>query len=131
MSLKPEVSLGVGLAVAAMVGAIYVNATPTLTDIRAASQNDTDVSAARKTAAWTSAGLVGAVSLIAKDPTVFILGGGVTVVMDWWVRHANAVIPAVGRATVGAMEAAVPAVTQQQGAGGGYVDDMASNVGVY
>lgn len=125
--LKPEVSLPVGLAVAAMVGAIYVNATPTLTDIRAAQQNDPDVSSARKTAAWTSAGLVGAVSLIAKDPAVFIIGGGVTVIMDWWIRHANSVIPAVGRATVAGMEALAPPVTQSQAPQDyGYADDMAT-----
>lgn len=126
MAQKPEFSLTIGVAVAAMVGAIYVNATPTLTDIRAADQNDSDVAAARKVAAWTSAGLVGGVSLLAKDPTVFILGGAAVVVFDWWIRHANAVIPSVGKATVGAMEASVPSVTQDQApASYGYTDDMA------
>lgn len=130
MSLKPEVSLGVGLAVAAMVGAVYVNATPNLTDIRAAQQNDPDVAAARKVAAWTSTGLVAGVSLLSKDMTVFILGGAVTIAMDWWVRHANAVIPSVGRATVAGLEASVPAATQQAApADYGYADDMASYVG--
>lgn len=131
MGMKAEVSIPVGVAVAAMVGAIYVNATPPLTDIRSAQENDSDVAAARKTAAWTATGLVGAVSLLAKDSTVFILGGASVVVFDWWIRHANAVIPAVGKATVAGMEAMTPAVTQQQSpAGYGYADDMAT-VGDY
>ena len=126
MANKPEFSIGVGVAVAALVGAVYVNATPTLTDIRAAPAGDTDVAAARKVAAWTSAGLVGAVSLIAKDPTVFILGGAAVVVFDWWIRHGNAVVPAVGKATAGAVAAAMPAVTQEQApADYGYADDLA------
>lgn len=127
MSLKPEVSLGVGLATAAMVGAVYVNATPTLTDIRAAQQNDPDVAASRKVAAWTSAGLVAGVSLLSKDMTVFIIGGAVTIALDWWIRHANAVIPSVGRATVAGLEAATPAVTQAAAPESyGYADDMAT-----
>jgi hypothetical protein len=88
---------------------------------------DTDVSAARKTAAWTSFGLVGGVSLLAKDPTVFIVGGAATIAFDWWVRHANAVHPMVGKATVGAAMAGQPTVTQAQGpADYGYADDMAT-----
>jgi len=96
--IKPEVSIGVALPVAALVYAIFANATPPITDVRQAQPGDADVDAARKLAVWTAAGVVGAVSLIAGDPNVFILGGGTIVVMDWWHRHANEVDPLTGRA---------------------------------
>lgn len=114
MPLKPEVSIPVGLATAAVVYAVYSNATPSITEIRAAKPMDSDVEASRKLAAWTSAGIVGGVSLIAKDPTIFILGASMVVVLDWWHRHANAVDPMTGRATaVNNRGGTLPVETQQ------------------
>lgn len=94
--LKPEVSISVGLATGALVWSIYSKATPPVTDIRVGPPGDKDLDAARKAAAWTAAGAVAAISLIAKDPTVFILGGSMVVVVDWWTRHANEVNPLSG-----------------------------------
>lgn len=124
--LKPEVSLGVGLAVAAIVGAVYMNATPTLAEVRVGRPGDDDLEASRKVAAWTSGGVVAAISLLAKDPTVFIIGGGMTVALDWWYRHANQVDPRSGRASAGGMLAAAggaetPAMAPE---GYGYGDDV-------
>lgn len=100
LGLKPEVSLPVGLAVAALVYGIHTNATPPLADIRAAKPNDATIDATRKFATWTSAAVVAGVSLIAKDPTIFILGGTMVVVMDWATRHGNIVSPLSGKAAV-------------------------------
>lgn len=97
--LKPEVSLGVGLGTGAVVAAIYYNALPPMVDIRVGPSQNKDVGAARKAAAWTSAGVVGGISLLAKDPTVFAVGAAFIIVLDWWYRHANAVDPRVGKAT--------------------------------
>lgn len=99
MSLKPEVSLGVGLATATVVYGVYTQATPTIADIRTAKPGDDNIEASRKTAAWTAAVLVAAISLLAKDPTVFVVGGGMVIGMDWWTRHANQVDPATGKAS--------------------------------
>lgn len=122
--MKPEISIGVALGVAAIVGAVYVNATPTLTDARVAPVGNDDLDAARKMAAWTSAGIVGAVSLIAKDATVFILGGAMIITLDWWYRHANEVDPRVGKATVRAAMVNAGAPTQMtDGDAYGYHDD--------
>ena len=96
MALKPDVSLTVSLATGAVVWAVYMNALPTLPDVRSEKANDPEIDGSRKAAAWTSAGVVGAISLIAKDPTVFILGGAMVVVADWWYRHANARSPEIG-----------------------------------
>ena len=126
MALKPEISISVGLATAALVYSVYSNATPSITEIRAAKPGDSDVEASRKLAAWTSAGVVAAVSLIAKDPTVFILGGGMVVAVDWWHRHANMVNPIVGKATVMFnTSGTLPVETQESDAGSfGYADDV-------
>ena len=126
MALKPEISISVGLATAALVYSVYSNATPSITEIRAAKPNDSDVEASRKLAAWTSAGVVAAVSLIAKDPTVFILGGGMVVAVDWWHRHANVVNPLVGKASVMMnRDGNLPVATQENDSESfGYADDV-------
>lgn len=99
-SLKPEASLGVGLATAALVWGIYQHATPTLVDHRVGRPDDTDAAAAERTASWTAAAVVAGVSLIAKDPTVFVLGGTMVVALAWWHRHANIVNPDTGKAVL-------------------------------
>lgn len=100
MSLKPEVSITTGLAVGALVWTIYNRALPADVDMRVAAPNDADIESSRKKAAYTAAGVVAGVSLIAKDATVFILGGMMVVAVDWWARHANAVNPELGRAFI-------------------------------
>lgn len=106
--LKPEISLPAGLAVAAVVFSIYSNATPTLAEIRHQEPNDETIESARKQASWLAAGTVGAISLLAKDETIFAIGAGMVIALDWYTRHANAVNPKTGRAgMMGAREAAV------------------------
>lgn len=97
--MKAETSIVAGLATAALVYAVYSNATPTIADIRVAKPHDADIEASRKLAAWTSAGIVAGVALIAKDGTIFIMGGVMIIGLDWWHRHANEVNPMVSRAT--------------------------------
>jgi hypothetical protein len=97
---RPEVSLGVGLATAALVWGIYNSALPSLAEARVTEQNDRDLAAAERTATWTAGAVVAGVSLIAHDATVFILGGAMVIGMAWMHRHANQVHPEVGRATM-------------------------------
>lgn len=94
--LKPEVSIGVGLATAAVVYGVYTTAVPTVADVRSLPQGTNDIVSAERTAAWMSAAVVGAISLIAKDPTVFILGGSMVVALSWWYKHADSVNPEFG-----------------------------------
>lgn len=107
MALKPEISLGVGLATAAVVWSIYQNATPTIADIRSGPAQDDTIDGSRKMASWTAAGVVAGISLLAKDPTVFVLGASMVVAVDWWHRHANAVNPDTGKATMPRQASAV------------------------
>lgn len=91
MALKPEASLGVALATGAVVYSIYQNATPSLGDIRSLPKGNVDVQASERAATWTSAGVVAGISLLAKDATIFVLGGAMIVAMAWLHRHADQV----------------------------------------
>lgn len=99
--MKPEVSLPASLATGAVVWGIYSNALPTLPDVRVGKPNDPDIDGARKAAAWTAAATVAGISLIAKDSTIFIVGGFMVIAADWWFRHANAKNPMIGGITPG------------------------------
>jgi hypothetical protein len=96
MALRPEVSLPTALATAAIVFVTYDHALPSIADSRCGGMNDDHLSSCEKQAAWTSAAIVGGISLIAKDPNVFIIGGAMIIALSWWHRHANAVNPDSG-----------------------------------
>lgn len=89
MALKREVSLGVGLATAALVWGIYNAALPSLAETRVSAPHDVDLAATERAATWTAAAAVAGVSLLSKDPTVFVLGGGMVIALAWWHRHSN------------------------------------------
>jgi hypothetical protein len=97
--MKAEASIGMGLAVGVVVWSIYSHAMPSLVDHRSGDVDDTIAAKAERTATWTAAGVVAGISLLAKDPTVFVLGGSMVVVLSFWHRHANMVNPMTGRAT--------------------------------
>lgn len=96
--LKPEGSMMAGLATAALVYGVYQNALPSIADARSAQPSNVDLQAAERSAGFISAGIVAGVSLIAKDPTIFILGGSMVIAMSWWHRHADMVKPELGKA---------------------------------
>ena len=108
MPLKPEVSIMTGLTVGALVFTIYSRALPADVDMRVAQPHDTDIEASRKKAAYTAAAAVAGISLIAKDATVFILGGSMVIAVDWWTRHSNAVNPELGRAFIPGFNGVTP-----------------------
>lgn len=97
--LKAEVGIPAALATAAVVYAVYTQATPSIADIRSAPAGDDHIEASRKGAAWISAGIVAGISLLTKDPTIFVVGGAMVIGLDWWTRHANQVNPATGKAS--------------------------------
>lgn len=103
MALQPSASLGVGLATAGLVFAIHSQATPSIADIRVGQPNDDNIDRAERAATWTSVALVSAISLVAKDPAIFIIGGSAAVVMAWWTRHGNQVNPLTGLASAEGM----------------------------
>ncbi len=111
MALKPEASLITGLAVATVVYAVYDHALPSVADSRSAPPNNVTLDKSRQTATLTAAAIVAGVSLIAKDPTIFVIGGTVLIALDFSHRHANAVNPqtnkiASANASVGGVDVA-------------------------
>jgi preprotein translocase subunit Sec61beta len=89
MSLKPEASIGTGLAVAAVVYAIHSNFTPSMADLQGLPAGNLDTDAAERKATWLSAGVVAGVSLIARDPDHLCHRIGDDVAMAWFSRHAT------------------------------------------
>jgi hypothetical protein len=93
MDLPPltrSASLGTGIATAALVWGIYNSALPTLADARVSPANDKDLSKTERMATAASIAVVSGISLLAKDGTVFVIGGSMVVILAWWHRHANA-----------------------------------------
>lgn len=121
--LRPEVSLPVALATGAVVYGIYSTSLPTSAEARVTMPGNTALEASRRTATWKAAVVVAGISLIARDPTIFIIGGAMVAVEDWTHRHANAVSPQTGKLAVsgqGSATASYPgngsAVTSDAGA---------------
>lgn len=99
MALKPEVSLGMALATATVVWGINQAFTPSIADVRSLESNNTDVQSAERAATWMSAAVVAGVSLLAKDATIFIVGGSMVIALAWATRHADQVDTVTKRAS--------------------------------
>lgn len=89
MSFKPEVSIGLGLTVSAVVYAIHSNFTPSVADLQGLPSGNVDVDAAERKATFLSAGVVAGISLLAKDPTIFVIGSVAAIAISWMSRHAT------------------------------------------
>lgn len=95
--LKPEGSIMGGIATGALVYGIYSMNMGSLATIHATPAGDGNARATRKKAAIESVAAVAAISLLAKDVNIFILGGGIVVLLDWHARHAVESHPETGQ----------------------------------
>lgn len=86
--LEPSASLTVSLATVGVVYAIHTNFTPTDADMKSLPAGNADVDGAERKATWISAGVVCGIALLAKDPTIFVLGSLATVALSWSSRHS-------------------------------------------
>lgn len=100
MSLKPEHSLGASLAVMAIDFGIFQMNMPGLADVKSAAPHNSAIDSSRKASTVTAIGVCAALSLVARDPNIFIFGGGFAVVLDVYYRHANATNPGTGQVTL-------------------------------
>lgn len=98
--LKPEISLGASLAVMALDFGIYKINMPALADVKASPAHIQAVDSSRKASAWTAIAASAGISLLARDPNIFIFGAGFAVALDWYFRHANYTDPANGAVTL-------------------------------
>ena len=51
-------------------------------------------------AGWTAISACAALALLARDPNIFIFGGGFAAVLTWYYKHANMVHPGTGQVTM-------------------------------
>lgn len=93
MPLKPNEQIIVSAAVGTAVFSIFALNAPNLADVKASAPGggaSVNTHKSVKTAVWTSALLVSGLGLLAKDPTIYIVGGLITVAEGWKYYHANA-----------------------------------------
>jgi hypothetical protein len=119
MALKPNDSIIVAALVSVGVFLIFQHTAPNLADVKASAPGgaaSVNTHSSVKVAIGESAALVAGVAILAKDPTVYILGGLVTVVEGWKYLHANATDSATGAVVApGANTTGQPTPTLQAG----------------
>lgn len=109
VNLRPEISIPAALAVGTIVYTVNNRGLPPSVDIRAAGQpGDEMLETVRKRNAWTAAAAVAGISLIAKDPVIFIVGGIMVVALDWMNRVDIWTDPNENKVTNSAMPQAGP-----------------------
>lgn len=89
--LKPNENLMLAAAVGAVVYGTYNIALPTIADTRGLPGNTPDIDRAEKAATWASVAVVSGISLLAKSPEVFVVGGLMTIGLSWSFKHASKV----------------------------------------
>jgi hypothetical protein len=94
--LNPSQSVAVGVGISALDLLIFSHFVPSLTDVRSAKPQNSDVETARRQATMYCIGINGLVSLMTRDWNVFLIGGMTTAAMSWLVVHANTVHPQTG-----------------------------------
>lgn len=87
--LKPTDQVIVGATSVALVYGIFANCTPNYADVRADVKGNANTHASIKTATVTSIAAVGTLSLVAKSPTVFTIGGLMILFEAWKFNYAN------------------------------------------
>lgn len=88
MALKPDAAIMSGLAVAGVVFAVHTKFTPSTADMQGLPAGTKDVDKSERQATIISVGIVSAISLLAKDPTIFVIGSIATVALAFTSRHA-------------------------------------------
>ena len=88
------------LATVAVVVAIYQGKIGPVSDVHATAPNDGNIAASIRKAGWTSLGVVAAISLLAGDLNIVILGGAAVIAEELSYRHANMTNPGTGQISV-------------------------------
>lgn len=99
MALKPNEQIVISAAVVTAVYGIFQLNAPNLADIKASAPGGAaskNTHSSVKTAVWTSAIMVSGLGLLAKDPTIYIVGALATIAEAWKFYHANSTSPGGG-----------------------------------
>lgn len=97
--LKPNEQIIVAAGTATAVFAIFQLNAPNLSDVKASAPGGAaslNTHKSVKTAVWTAAAFVSGLAILAKDPSIFIVGGLLTTVEAWKYYQANSVDSATG-----------------------------------
>lgn len=97
--LKPNEEVMTSAAVLAVVYGIFQTQAPNMANVKNAKPHNETVHKSVKGAAWEAAAVVAGISLLAKSPTIFIVGGLATSAIAWHYMHANASNPQTGKAS--------------------------------
>jgi hypothetical protein len=101
MPRKPETALEVSVFTAILVYGIFqVEVGASLSDVKHDTAHSSLTKGSVNSAAWTSAAVVAGISLLSKDPTVFVVGGAVAAALIWKYKQANMTNPATGQVTM-------------------------------
>lgn len=100
MALKPEMSLAVAAATGVLVYGIFTVELPTTADVTASAAHNPAITSSVTSAGWTAAAAVAGISLLSKDPTVFVVGGSLAAFLTWRYKKANMTNPQTGRVTM-------------------------------
>lgn len=90
-----HILVGVGAAFGGIL--IFNHFLPCLADVRQAEPFNGDIEAAERQALAASTGFVLVTAGVARSVEVFIIGGAAILLVDFMVKHANAVHPATGK----------------------------------
>lgn len=105
MALDKGVSIMGSLATLAAVYAIHSNFTPPIADVQGMPAGVAEIDVAERRATWTSIGVVSIISLLAGDPTIFVVGSAGTFGLSMATKHANWTEPLSGGRTMTPSEA--------------------------
>lgn len=89
ISLKPSDELIMAVTGVAIVLAEFQSSCPPLVDVRGDQKGNINTYKSVNHAVISSAAILGAVSLIARTPTVFTIGGAVIILKAWQHHFAN------------------------------------------
>ena len=103
-SIKPKLSgensIIAALATAALVAAIYNMKVGPVSDLHATDAHDGNMAASLKKAGWEAVFVVSAITLLAQDANIAIIGGGTIILEEIFNRHALMTNPASGQITI-------------------------------
>jgi hypothetical protein len=103
MNLKPNEEIQVAALSAAVVYGVFQLDAPNLSDVKASPAGNKNTHGSVKTAAWTATAVTAGLAILAKSPTIFIVGACMTIAESWKYFHANATNPATGKVDAQAM----------------------------
>jgi hypothetical protein len=95
--LKPEIALPMALALGVAEYAVFQVEGVNLADVKGAQPHNTIAAKSITTAGWTCAGLTAAMSILAKDYTIAVVGGTIALALVLKFKHANVTEPMTGK----------------------------------